>query len=102
MDDRRKDQPRKGKRQRYLDALEAEVARLSCLIAEAEERGCKCGPAAELEGCPWCRAQLQPDPNSQPGGRGYLLLEHDHACPAFVSAGVVRVGPKLLEVDRAS
>lgn len=80
-----------SRRQRERDALQAEVARLSALVLDAEERGCKCGPAAELSGCPWCRGQLRYVEG--PAGAMETVLDHDADCPAFVGHRQLREGP---------
>ena len=68
-----------------------ELDRLRGLIQDAEERGCKCGPAAELSGCPWCDSVT----SFEDAGDGLIrgpTLTHAEGCPAFSAKGVVRDG----------
>ncbi len=71
--------------EKAAEGLLEDNTRLRKLVADAEERGCKCGPAAELSGCPWCNStQRFDDETLNP------VFEHEDGCPAFSAKGVVR------------
>lgn len=70
--------------------LRTDNERLRALIRDAEERGCKCGPAAEMSGCPWCVSSFTEWGESADGRPIGPVLVHADNCPAFSSKGVVR------------